>query len=318
MGKKDCPDTPHKTSIGGQAVIEGVMMKGPENICVAVRKAGGEIITDRKQINPMIKKHKLFKLPIIRGIVAFVDSLVLGTKTLMYSAEQYEIEEEDAKDAKPSKFDAWIEKVFGNKEAVIYTSVVLAMLLAAGLFIWLPANIVGLLRNAISNRFLLSLIEGVVRISIFVLYIFLVSRSRDIQRVFQYHGAEHKSIYCYENGEALTVENVKKYPCEHPRCGTSFLLEVMVISVIVFSALKWDNLLLRVVLKLLLMPLVAGLAYEFLKVAGKSTHPIMRFLNKPGMWLQNLTTREPDESQIEVAICALNGVLTGNKEDDKW
>lgn len=308
----------HITSIGGQAVLEGVMMRGPKEIAVAVRKSTGEIVVDKKPVGSVSQKYPFLKTPVIRGIVAFVESMILGVKTLMFSAELYDIEGEDDPEYKPSKLDLFVEKLFGNKDAVIYFSVALSLVLGILLFVVFPATMVGMLRKAVTHNILRSLIEGVLRMSIFVLYIYLVSLNKDIQRVFMYHGAEHKTIFCYENGEDLTVENVKKYSRLHPRCGTSFLIGVMIISVLVFSLVPWNNIGQRVIIKLILMPFIAGLSYEFIKIAGRSKSALVGMLNQPGMWLQKITTREPDASQIEVAIAALNGVITGNKEDDKW
>ncbi len=307
----------HKTSIGGQAVIEGVMMRGPKDIAVAVRKSNGEIVVDKKPVSSVLQKCKFLKLPIIRGIVSFVESLVLGVRTLMFSAELYDLEEEDPT-YQPSKFDEWLEKVFKNKDAVIYTSVVIALVLSMALFVFLPALITKYTTNFITNDVARSLIEGGVRMAIFVLYIWLVSKTKDIQRVFEYHGAEHKTIACYEHGDELTVENVKKYSRLHPRCGTSFLIEVMIISVIVFSFLSWDSLPVRILSKLALMPFVAGFAYEIIKLAGRCDNKLVQIINKPGMWLQKLTTKEPDAEQIEVAIRSLTEVIPENKDDAKW
>lgn len=305
----------HKTSIGGQAVIEGVMMRGPEKIATSVRKSSGEIVLKVDDIGA-VRRSKILKLPIIRGVVNFIDSMVLGVRTLMYSAEQCDLEDEEEA-YKPSKFDDFIERVF-NKDTVIYLSVVIALALSVGLFVMLPAAITGFLRPFVRSDLLKTLIEGLVRMTIFILYIFLVSRMKDIQRVFEYHGAEHKTIACYEHGEELTAENVKKFSRFHPRCGTSFLIMVMIISVLIFSVVSWENILLRIGLKILLLPVVAGITYEFIKLAGRSENKIVQMLNQPGLWLQRLTTREPDAEQIEVAISSLNAVCTGNKEDDKW
>lgn len=307
----------HKTSIGGQAVIEGVMMRGPKDIAVAVRKSDGEIVIDKKPVASVLQKYKFLKLPIVRGVVSFIESMITGIKTLMFSAELYDVEDDEPA-YKPSKFDLWLEKIFGNKDVLVYTSLVLSLILAMGLFVMLPALITKYATFFISNNVVKSLIEGVVRMCIFVLYIFFVSRTKEMQRVFQYHGAEHKSIACYEHGEELTIENVRKHSRFHPRCGTSFLIEVMIISVIVFSFLSWDNIIVRMLTKLALMPVVAGLAYEVIKLAGRYDNKIMGIINKPGLWLQRLTTREPDDSQIEVALRSLTEVMTGNKEDDKW
>ena len=306
-----------KTSIGGQAVLEGVMMKGPDYIATSVRKSSGEIVVDKQPVNAVIKKNKLAKLPIIRGVINFVQSMVLGVKTLMLSAELYDLDEEEAA-YEPSKFDLWLEKVFKNKDAVIYTSVVIALFLSVALFIFLPAFVTRLVTPFIPYDFVKSLIEGVMRMVIFVAYVLLVSQTKEIKRVFQYHGAEHKSIACYEHGEELTVENVRKYSRFHPRCGTSFLIEVMIIGIIVFSFVTWSNLALRIVIKLALLPLVAGLAYEFIKFAGRCDNKLMRALSAPGLWLQRITTKEPDDKQIEVAIRSLTEVIPENEEDAKW
>lgn len=313
--KKEEINKVHKTSIGGQAVIEGVMMRGPEKIATSVRKSSGEIVLKVDDIG-QVRRKKILKLPIIRGVVNFIDSMILGVRTLMYSADQYDVEE-DEEAYKPSKFDDFIERVF-SKDALIYVSVVIALIFSVGLFILLPAAITSFLRPFVQSDLLKTLIEGLVRMTIFLLYIFLVSRMKDIQRVFEYHGAEHKTIACYEHGEELTVENVKKYSRFHPRCGTSFLIMVMIISVLVFSVVSWNNIFVRMGLKILLLPVVAGITYEFIKLAGRSENKIVKLLNQPGLWLQRLTTREPDASQIEVAISSLNAVCTGNKEDDKW
>ncbi|MCI9625168.1 MAG: DUF1385 domain-containing protein [Clostridia bacterium] len=313
--KKEEKKQVHKTSIGGQAVIEGVMMRGPEKIATSVRKSSGEILLKVDDIG-QVRRKKILKLPVIRGVVNFIDSMVLGVRTLMYSADQYDVEE-DEEAYKPSKFDDFIERVF-SKDALIYVSVVIALIFSVGLFILLPAAITSFLRPFVQSDLLKTLVEGLVRMTIFILYIFLVSRMKDIQRVFEYHGAEHKTIACYEHGEELTVENVKKYSRFHPRCGTSFLIMVMIISVLVFSVVSWNNILVRMGIKILLLPVVAGITYEFIKLAGRSENKIVQILNKPGLWLQRLTTREPDASQIEVAISSLNAVCTGNREDDKW
>lgn len=313
--KKEENKKVHKTSIGGQAVIEGVMMRGPEKIATSVRKSSGEIVLKVDDIG-QVRRKKILKWPIIRGVVNFIDSLVLGVRTLMYSAEQFDVEDEEEA-YKPSKFDDFIERVF-NKDTLIYVSVFIALIFSVGLFILLPAGITSFLRPYVQSDLLKTLVEGIVRMTIFLVYIFLVSRMKDIQRVFEYHGAEHKTIACYEHEEELTVENVKKYSRFHPRCGTSFLIMVMIISVLVFSVISWNNILIRICLKILLLPVVAGITYEFIKLAGRSDNKIVQILNKPGLWLQRLTTREPDASQIEVAISSLNAVCTGNREDDKW
>lgn len=308
----------HYTRIGGQAVIEGVMMKGPTKIATAVRKSNGEIVVDKKDLNPITSKNKLFKLPIIRGVVSFVSSMVTGVKCLMYSADQVDFEYEEGYEE--SKFEKWLDEKFGDKisDIVIYFSVFVSLIFSVGLFMILPNLIAGVFKIITDNRIILNLIEGAIRIGIFLLYIALVSQMKDIRRVFEYHGAEHKTIATYESGEELTVENARKYPRLHPRCGTSFLLIVMVISIIFFSVLSWENVWERLIYRLLLLPIVAGLSYEVITFTGKSKNRCVKWLTRPGLWLQKLTTREPDDSQIEVAIEALKNVLTGNKEDDKW
>lgn len=309
-------DNKYKTSIGGQAVIEGVMMRGPKEYAVAVRKPDGEIVVEKSPISSVILKHKWLKnFYIVRGIVSFFESLVVGMKTLMFSAEFFDVDEE------PSKFDKWIENKFGDKAKsfVIYLSVCISLLLCVGLFILLPAFIAGLFfENQGDTRVWFNVIEGAVRIGLFLGYIMLVSGMDDIQRVFEYHGAEHKAIFCYEAGEDLTIENVKKQSRLHPRCGTSFLLIVMILAIIVFSFFSASNTWIALLQRVILIPLVAGIAYEIIKFVGKSENKIVCLLNKPGLWFQKFTTREPDDGQIEVAIESLKSVMPEDKEDAKW
>lgn len=321
MKKKDKACPLHKTSIGGQAVIEGVMMRGPQKIATAVRKPDGEI---EMEVNPIGKarSNKIVKLPIIRGCVNFFDSMITGVKALMYSAKFFELDEEGNQiEEEPGKFEAWLEKKLGSEKALnaaIYFSVILSLFLSVGLFILLPTVITGFLKGLIANHFLLTLSEGVVRILIFLIYLTLVSQMKDIKRVFMYHGAEHKSIHCYESGEELTVENVKKHTRLHPRCGTSFLLIVMVISIIVFSFISWNNPITRLLLRLALLPVVAGISYEIIKFAGRHENWFTKIISAPGMWLQYITTNEPDDSQIEVAIASIKAVIPEDKNEDKW
>ena len=308
----------HKTSIGGQAVMEGVMMRGPKEIATAVRKSNGEIIIDKKEVSSVFTKYKFLKIPILRGVISFFESMITGVKCLMFSAEQADLE--DGEDYKPSKFEQWLDDKFGDKvkDIVIYFSVFVSLIFSVGLFILLPTVLVGWLKKFIFSAPVLSLCEGGVRIVIFLAYLFLVSRMKDIQRVFEYHGAEHKTIAAYEHGEELTPENARKYSRLHPRCGTSFLLIVMIISIIFFSFLKWETVWQRMLYRLLLLPVVAGVSYEIIKFAGRSDSKVVKWLTSPGLALQLLTTREPDDSQLEVAIAALKSVLTGNKDDDRW
>lgn len=307
----------HKTSIGGQAVLEGVMMRGPHELATAVRKSDGEIVIDKKPVK-VSSKNLLSKIPIVRGVINFISSMVTGVKCLMFSAEFYDVEGEEGYE--PSKFEKWLDDKFGDKikDIAIYFAVVVSLVMGIGLFMLLPTVLVGLVSDFIDNHVLLNLTEGVVRMTIFLVYLALVSKMKDIQRVFEYHGAEHKTIAAYEHGEELTPENAAKYSRLHPRCGTSFLLIVMVISIIFFSFLEWDNVVTRVLLRLLLLPVVAGVSYEIIKFAGRSKNKCVAVLTKPGLWLQKLTTREPDESQLEVAIAAIKAVIPENKEDDKW
>ncbi|MBQ4515844.1 MAG: DUF1385 domain-containing protein [Clostridia bacterium] len=312
----------HMTSIGGQAVIEGVMMRGPKDIAIAVRKPDGEIEIDKKPVSSLLLKHKWLKLPIIRGVVSFIESLIVGTKALMWSASFYDIEEEEDKKKKEEMTEEERKKLEEKENKAlnfaIYSSVALALVLGVGIFMLLPTVLVGFIKDLIPVGFLATLLEGIVRIAIFLIYIALVSNMKDIKRVFEYHGAEHKTIFCYESGAELTPENARKFSRLHPRCGTSFLLIVMVVSIILFSFISWSNPWQRILIRLALLPVVAGISYEVIKFAGRSKSKFMQIVSKPGMWLQNLTTREPDDSQLEVAIASLKSVLTGNKEDDKW
>lgn len=298
-----------KTSIGGQAVIEGVMMKGPDNIAIAVRKPDGEIALKKEKLKE--NRKKISKLPIIRGVFAFIDSMVIGVQALTYSAEFFE-EEEVKEEKKPSKLDEFMEK------NMIPIAVLLSLAFSVGLFILLPTLAVSLLGGTVKTPLLMNLVEGVVRIVIFIGYIGLISRMKDIARVFEYHGAEHKTIFCYESGEELTVENVRKHKRLHPRCGTSFLFIVMIVSILLFSLFRWPNLLVRVVTRILMLPVVAGISYEIIKWAGRSDSKLVCAVSAPGLWLQKITTKEPDDSQIQVAIEALKNVLVEDKDADTW
>lgn len=297
--------------------MEGLLMMGPENIAIAVRKPDGEIVLDKK---PLPKKTPITRVPFIRGSVNLFRQMVVGVKALMYSADFVELEDEA--DKKPSKLDAFIERTFKDKgkDAVIYFSVIIALAMSIGLFILLPNVLAGLisLKKEGSGVILYNLFEGVIRILIFLGYIYLATRLNDIKRVWMYHGAEHKTIHCYENGDELTVENIRKYSKHHPRCGTSFLFLVMIVSIIVFSFLGWYNPLINALLRLLMIPVVAGVAYEILRFAGRHTDwLVMRIVNAPGMLFQYLTTREPDDSMIEVAIVAMENVIVKD-DSDKW
>lgn len=308
----------HITKIGGQALIEGIMMRGPESVGIAVRKPNGEIEIKVNPIENLTTKNKFFKLPFVRGVVALLESMVLGTKSLMYSADFFEDDEEQTE---PSKFDLFIERVFKDKagDISIYITVLISLLVSVVLFMLTPTFITNLFKNQISSPVGLNLLEGIIRVSIFLGYVILVSKLSDVKRVFEYHGAEHKTIHCYEGEDELTVENVKKYSILHPRCGTSFLFTVMIISIIVFSFFGWPNPIERLLLRVTLLPVIAGIAYEINRVIGKSTGRIAYAISYPGLLIQKIaTTREPDDQQIEVAIESLKCVLVDDKEADKW
>lgn len=309
------------TSIGGQAIIEGVMMRGPKKIAMAVRKPDGEIIIEEKDVKGI---GKWAKVPIIRGVVAFISSMVIGIQALMFSAQFFDDEEDgksESKDVECDNKEETEEKKQENQglsNGAMYGTLLVSLLFSIGLFMLLPNFLAGLI-VPLENVTMYNVVENIVKIAIFIGYLTAVSQMKDIKRVFEYHGAEHKSIFCYENGEELTVENVKKYQRFHPRCGTSFLLFVVIISIIFFSFLpRFENAFANMGIRLLLMPIVAGVSYEIIKFAGKSKNKCVMILNKPGMWLQRLTTREPDDSQIEVAISSLKAVIPENGEDDKW
>jgi|SRR6056297_182626 len=306
--------TKRKTTIGGQALIEGIMMKGPHKISTAIRKPDGEITTRTKDLKSIFKKD-IFNKPLIRGSLTLIEAMLVGVKELMYSAEFYEEEiEEDF-------IDKTLRKIFKDKAdtAIIYASVAIALLVSIVIFILGPSLITNLLKNIIPVPILLNLIEGVIRITLFVVYVYYISKLEDIKRVFMYHGAEHKTIYCYENMEELTVENARKYTTLHPRCGTSFIVNVLIISIIVFSFFGWPNPLLRVVIRLAMLPLIAGIAYEVNRYVGRNDESLFaKIAAKPGFWFQKLTTKEPDDSMLEVAIVALKEVIPENKDDDKW
>ena len=299
----------HRTMIGGQAVIEGVMMRGVKSTAMSVRKPDGSIQTDTWENVSIRDRYPVLRLPVLRGVVSFVEMLIFGYKSLMASAEIASAEDGEEPDG---------EKESGGTKALEVLSLVAGLAVAVLLFSIAPTLLTSKTDVWLHYGAFRTLVEGIIRIAIFLLYLFAVSRMKDIRRVYEYHGAEHKTIYCYEHGEELTVANARKYVRLHPRCGTSFLLIVMVVSILVFSFVTWRTLLLRIVLKLLLLPLVVGISYEIIRFAGRHDNSVMRFVLAPGLWLQKLTTREPDDSQLEVAIRSLQAVLTQNPEDDVW
>lgn len=306
------------TKMGGQAVMEGIMMKGADRTAIAVRRADGSISIKEQPLKP---RSRWMKIPVIRGVTVFVDSLVTGVSTLMYSAE---VLEEDIpgeeEDYTPGKFESWLQNKYGDKglfNFLLYSSVVFALAVSIGLFVLLPTWLVGLFGHLTSNAVILNLIEGAVRIIMFIVYIAAISQMNDIKRVFQYHGAEHQTIHCYENGLELTPENCASFETLHPRCGTSFLMFVMIISLLLFSFLGWPNVWVRLLSRLVLIPVVAGLSYELLKWAGSSDSFIVKLLSVPGLLLQKLTTGIPDRSMLEVAIVAVNVCLSGNEPAER-
>ncbi len=301
-----------KSQVGGQALIEGVMMRGVSNAAMAVRTPNGEIDVEEWTLK---KPGIASKIPLVRGIVNFIASLSMGYKCLSKSAEKAGLDDVE-EDYKPSKFEAFIEKKFGDKlmNAVVITGVVLGILGAVALFMVLPSLAVKGIDMLIPLGGFKALVEGIIKIAIFVIYLAFVSKMKEIRRVFEYHGAEHKTIFCYESGEELTVENVRKQSRFHPRCGTSFLIIILILSILIFSVVTWESILVRTLLKLALLPVVLGIAYELIKLAGRYDNVITRVISFPGIKLQHLTTREPDNSQIEVAIAAVKPCI-GMKHD---
>ena len=290
------------SGIGGQAVIEGIMMRNQDRYSIGVRKPDKSIEVKVEDYRSFIPCKTLTKIPFVRGVFNFIDSMVIGMKTLTYSASFYE-DEEDAGKPKDEKSEA----------LMMGGTVALSIVLAIGIFMLLPYFAASLFRRLTDSALVISVLEGVLRLVIFLGYIALISRMEDIQRVFQYHGAEHKCINCIEHGMELNVENVQKSSRLHRRCGTSFLLIVMVVSIIFFLFIRVNSPLLRVVVRILLVPVIAGVSYEFIRLAGKSENPVVLTLSKPGLWLQKLTTREPEDDMVEVAIAAVEAVFDWRK-----
>ena len=297
-----------RVKIGGQAVIEGVMMKNADKYAVAVRKPDKQIEVKVEDYVSVGSRSAFFRIPVIRGVVNFVESLVIGVKTLTYSASFYDDEEEDHAQNKKEKIQTPEQKKKSD-DLMMAGSVAFSLIFAIALFMMLPAFIGEIIGKFIDSRVLMSLIEGVIRLAIVLGYVALISLMKDIQRVFMYHGAEHKTINCFEAGVPLTPENVKKYSRYHKRCGTSFLFIVMIISIIVFMFINADTAWMRLTIRLLLIPVIAGISYEFIMFAGRSDSKIAYILSVPGMWVQRLTTREPDLDMIEVAIASVSAVL---------
>lgn len=301
-----------RVRIGGQAVMEGVMMKNGDKYAVAVRRPDQKIEVKVVDYVSIGSKSAFFRIPIIRGVVNFIESLLIGVKTLMYSASFYD-EEEDSegsdKENKPKKKELTPEQQKRSDDLVMYGTVAFSLVFAIALFMMLPAFIGELIGRVVDSRVLMSAIEGVIRLVIFLGYVALISLMKDIQRVFMYHGAEHKTINCFEAGVPLTPENVKKYSRYHKRCGTSFLFIVMIVSIIVFMFIDAPSAWLRLLIRLLLVPVIAGISYEFIMFAGRSDSWISNVLSAPGKWVQRLTTREPDLDMIEVAVASVEAVI---------
>lgn len=309
-----------KSKIGGQALIEGVMMRGIDTSAMALRLPTGEIETEKWAIKNGKNPPWYRRCPFIRGPFNFVTSLVEGYRCLSKSADRaMDFEDEEPQ----TKFEIWLDKHIGDKLMPIVTTVgvILGVALAVVLFMWLPALISSLIGKVITlNSVVKTIIEGVVKIVMFIVYMALTALLKDIRRTYEYHGAEHKTIACYEAMDELTVENVKKHSRFHPRCGTSFIILTLIVSIIITSVLRlpWDNIVLRMTIKLLLIPVYVAITYEVIRLAGKYYNPVTRVISAPGLWLQRITTREPDEKEIEVAIAALKPCIPDNIEDDKW
>lgn len=311
------PQEKFKTLIGGQALIEGILMRGPDKQAIVVRSPEG-LVKKIDDLKVTKKRSPLARVPLIRGIFTFGSSLVNGVKALLFSAEYFPDEETDSE---PSKFEKWIEKHFGSEKLeqfLIYSAVVMGIAFSVGLFILLPTLLTGLIPGLRDNYLARNLTEGALKIILFMGYMILVSRMKDMKRVFSYHGAEHKTIRCYEARLPLTVENVRPMTRFHPRCGTSFLLVVVCISILCGAVIRVENTLARMGLHLLMLPVIVAISYEINRFAGRHDNWFTRLLAKPGMWMQNFTTNEPDDSMIEVAIEALTAVIPEEEGADQW
>ncbi len=303
------------TSIGGQALIEGIMMRGPKKTSIAIRLNDGTISTEEVKTDSIREKYPVLKWPLLRGIATFIDSLSVGYKALSLSVDKAGLED----DEEPSKFDLWVQKTFGDKmmQVIMGASTVLGLLLAILLFFMLPTVIFNFIRGFAGAPLekWRSIVEGVMRIGIFIAYVVLCSRMPEIHRLFEYHGAEHKTIFCYENDEELTVENVRRHSRFHPRCGTSFIVIMLLLGIIVGFFIPFSNPLLRTITKILCIPLIVGVGYECIRLCGRHDNTLTRIIAAPGLWVQRITTKEPDDSMIEVAIEAMKQVIPENGED---
>ena len=305
-----------KTSVGGQALIEGIMMRGPKRLSIVVRTKEG-LLEKTEDIIPLKDKYPVLGFVFIRGVVNFVTSMKVGMKAIMYSADKMPEEEQDA----PTKFDLWIEEKLGSEKAekvIITIAVIMGIAFSIGLFMLLPTLLAGLFAQYIENVIFRNLLEGFLRISIFLTYLWVTTKVSTIKRVWAYHGAEHKAIYCYEKNLPLTVENIKNQSSLHPRCGTSFLFIVMLVSILVFSLTTWNNLLIRFALRLALLPVVVAISFEIIKLAGRYDNILTRIISAPGKALQKFTTREPDDEMIEVAKRAIELVIPEDENEAAW
>ena len=295
------------SGIGGQAVIEGIMMQNGDDYAIAVRKPDGEIEVKRDRYVSLTEKYPILGLPFIRGVFKFADSMAVGMKALTWSCSFFE----DDEDAQPGKLEKWLDRVLGEKlESALMTAVmIISFIMAIGIFMLLPLGIARICKPFIPSETAMAVLEGVIRIVIFIIYIKLVSRMEDIRRTFMYHGSEHKCINCLEHGLALNVANVRASSKEHKRCGTSFIMIVMLISILFFMVIRTDTIWLRFLSRIVLIPVIAGVSYEFLRFAGRHDSKLINLLSRPGMWMQGLTTTEPDDSMIEVAIAAVEEVF---------
>ena len=310
-----------RTTIGGQALIEGILMRGPEKQAIAVRGPEGLVVKE-EELRLIRDRYPVLGLPLVRGSVTFLDSMVKGVKALMFSADFYP---EEAGAEEPSRFERWLDKKMGNEKMeklVIGLSVVMAVCFSIGLFMLLPTFLASFVERVTDSVLVRNLVDAVLRIAIFMTYLIAVSRMSDIKRVLSYHGAEHKTIFCYEKRLELTVENVRVQPKHHPRCGTSFMLVVIIVAIlvntVVFALFPVENVFLRMLVQLLLLPLVVGITYEFNRYVGGHDNPVTNLLARPGLWMQNFTTFEPDDSMIEVAIEAMKRVIPEEEGKDAW
>lgn len=314
MSEKQCA---FRTSIGGQALMEGILMRGPDKEAVVVRKPDGELEEKVEPVTSPKDKYPILGWPIIRGTVNFIDTMIKGTKALMYSASFVPEEEQ----GEPDKLDKWLEEHLPAdkaQKAIVTIAVVFGIAMSVGLFILLPTVLAGLVAPFIGNGILRNLAEGLIRIVIFLGYMLLTSRMKEIRRVWMYHGAEHKTIFCYEAGLPLTVENCRKQSRQHPRCGTSFIFIVMMVSILVFSVVRWSNVWVRMGMRLLLLPVTVGISYEIIKYAGRHDNLFTRIVSAPGKALQLITTQEPDDDMLKVAIRAMELVIPEEKGKDTW